>query len=440
VNQPPDSALPVSNAPAGGARIGWSFIPSLTLIGFFSGIFAFIFIWLLPYSGTQTGSSEYVLQFLASLSFGLSLAAVLWYYRHIQSWIVLAALLATTVAVHLLELFADRFIPSRYRDSVDVPLLGSITPEVVLRCFLVCFVLFAAFLLLTSPKRKDLRLLLIALTCAISAAITVGFLDGLESGGMIKILTGRSLELLWQTALAFFLGIALWVKHISFPAPSTTIRPPEPTSSPRNRGAVFALLLAYLVAVGIWSHHLSELEARRTRDLQFRIQAEIAQSIREAPSSQDLPPVEQKPLDEILLMHDVAGWSPYISGSQAMPPSARGMTEWMPPPNRIVYDVFYSHVKVEPNNNWAVHVVITDFPTSAWATYQVRNTPMPNELIEHPDTAKKLTKFSNTYYQEGAYVFWSSGNKLIFLECQGILPAVIDQFVQAYLAKYPSSL
>ena len=70
----------------------------------------------------------------------------------------------------------------------------------------------------------------------------------------------------------------------------------------------------------------------------------------------------------------------------------------------------------------------------------MRNTPMPNELIEDPDHDLNVIKFGSVIYQEGPYFFWSSGNRLILLSLEGDSSTAQDEFLKAYLGKYPSSI
>jgi hypothetical protein len=107
-----------------------------------------------------------------------------------------------------------------------------------------------------------------------------------------------------------------------------------------------------------------------------------------------------------------------------------------PFPARRTYYARYA----TPGNNMAVVANVTEYPNAAWTKYAVRNTPMPHEFINHPDNVKHLVRFGNNLYQDAPEYFWPSGDKLILLECSGVLPDAIDEFLKAYLAKYPSSL
>ena len=78
-------------------------------------------------------------------------------------------------------------------------------------------------------------------------------------------------------------------------------------------------------------------------------------------------------------------------------------------------------------------VHITQYPNPEWARFDVLNS------TGHVDS-RRLNRFGHTFYQDGAYFSWASGDRLIQLECQGMPPPAIDAFLRAYFAKYPSDL
>lgn len=234
-----------------GARIGWSFILFLAFAGVVSGIYTSFFIRFLSVVWLD---SEFWFEFLAGIAFGLSLAAVLWFYEQLESWLKVSIFVAIILAAHLPVLFASSHLPPRFRTYGNFPMLGGITPEVAIRCFVVAFILIAASLVLVSPRSKALRIATISLACSAMAAMLVAFVDSTQRSAWLSALTGNTLEFLWQTALAFFLGIAIWYNQLAFRRAGSAIA--ERTGNPvlKNRFAVFGVLLAYFVVIGFWNY------------------------------------------------------------------------------------------------------------------------------------------------------------------------------------------
>jgi hypothetical protein len=244
----------------------WSFIPLLTFMGFLSGIYTDL-IWFLAFYWLK---SEYLFVLLASVSLGLSLLAVLWFYKQISSWKIFASLAGLIVTVHFFDLFAGMHMPQSLRNYVDLPFLGTISPEIISRCSLSSFILFAGFLALASPKCKGLRVVLPALGCSALAAVTVAFVDGTQRDAWVSFWTGKTLGLLWQITLAFFLGIAIWAKQFRLDLPVLEFSRDGVGPPPRNRFAAFGILLVYLIIIGFWHHSAVVGDAKWHRELEAR--------------------------------------------------------------------------------------------------------------------------------------------------------------------------
>ena len=402
----------------------WSLIPALTLAGFSSAVFSGS-IW---YSAISTGSNT-LFVILASLSFGLAIGAALWFYRFLQGWTKLGTIVGVTLATHLLRLYGEPHLPSQWQEWIDFPVVGSIEPAVAVQSFGVALILFFAVLVLTTRKAKTGWTLAIALACASMEAATVAAVDGTQRGAWFSFLRGNEFGLIWQPCLGFFLAVALVLKSriARFHVPAQE----KPKSSFTTRFAALGILLVYWGIGAAWDHSFQVREGKRIRDSQAREMAELAKSHAETPAFERLPSPVRKPLEEVLLLQEINGWKPYFSGSQEYP-----VQRDAPFPERRAYYARYSAT----GNSLAVDANVTEYPNAEWAKYSVRNTPTPDELIKHPDWVKHLVKSGNNIFQEGPYFFWASDRKLILLNCSGALPDVIDEFLKAYLAKYPSSL
>ena len=102
----------------------WRLVPSLTFAGLISALFT-EFIW---WPATLVGKNGEVWCVLGSISLGLALCAVVWFYGLVRNWKVLAGLVAVTVAVHLLERQAETYAGVRLREYSEIPVLGNVEP------------------------------------------------------------------------------------------------------------------------------------------------------------------------------------------------------------------------------------------------------------------------------------------------------------------------
>ena len=163
-----------------------------------------------------------------------------------------------------------------------------------------------------------------------------------------------------------------------------------------------------------------------------RAEEGIRTRVANAPSRANLPALNAEPLDRVFLMVGVGEWRPYLTGSSRLTAEGAGGPAFAPRPERISYYARYAHAPAGVDN-LAVTVHITQYPNAEWARFDVLNSTGRADLT-------RLSRFGHTFYQDGPYFSWSSGEWLIQLDCQGSLPSVIDEFLQAYFAKYPSDL
>lgn len=422
-------------------RIGWGVIPLLTVAGLVSALETELSILRSQYNGGGNLTSTVL---LGGVCMGLTIATALWFYRCIQSWRSAALLIAVMVVANCSSLFYQYVPRSLYQDK-QLPLLG--TTELDIFAFILpsCLVAFIGFALVLLPVRKALRTVPMAIFSAGLASLIFVFIVNLQRGDWFSIWSAEPMGLLWQTTLAFFLGLSLWLGQITIKAGSFTLEPSAARgtgSSLRNGYISLGLLVGYFISLHVWTGAVVKRYARMVEQYQTRVKIELAQSLAEAPSRENLPAVEPKPIDEALLRQEIGGWTPYGSDSRMLPaettlPAYEKANSRALLPQRYLSSISYS----DGRNGMALPVVnVTTYPTTAWAKYELRHIPTSNKIIIRPDSVKKVMKFGNRLYQEGPYFYWPSGNKLVFLNFIGMHQSVFDEFLKVYLTKYPSGL
>jgi hypothetical protein len=220
-----------------------------------------------------------------------------------------------------------------------------------------------------------------------------------------------------QTTQACFLAVALALA-------GTEIR------TPQKRLALVYVQLGYFLAVSAGTDRFVD---RPRQAAVARAQEEIATRVASAPSRVNLPALNEDRLDRVFLMEGVGEWRPYSPSSSRIPADQAGGATFAPRPERISYYASYSRTTARSDDFTAVTVDITQYPNAEWARFDVLNSTGRVGLL-------RLSQFGQTFYQDGPYFSWSSGDRLVLLDCQGTSQPVIDEFLKAYLAKYPSGL
>jgi hypothetical protein len=389
----------------------WRLVPVLTCAGFISGVYTTIVTANMSY-GTV---NPYPFAFFGSLSLGLMLCAVLWAFGFVPSRAAAATLVAATIAVHLIDVFAaiETRVVAPFLVDVELPVVGKVVLWQLVEHFLVALALYSVFLLVLVPGRPKRWTLLVSAVCAALTVVVVfsivRVVDSLVVGSAL-------LSFPAQTTQACFLAVALALAGVE-------------TRTPPKRFALVYVQLGYFLAVFAGT----VLFVQRPRQVAVaRAEEEIATRSANAPSRDNLPPLNEDRVDRVFLMEGVGEWRPYYPGSRRMPADQAGGATFAPRPERIWYYVGYSRITARPDD-FPVRVSVTQYPSPEWARFDVLNSKGGRAGL------LRLSQFGHTYYQDGPYFSWSSGDRLILLECE-CMPPVVDEFLKAYLAKYPSDL
>jgi hypothetical protein len=413
-------------------RIGLGVIPRFVFAGTLSTAYTLI---ALEKSELHLGGNHAITVLVSSLCLGLFIVTSLWFYGRLESWRT-ATLLVGIIVVANGSAWFDQLIPQSLHQEKELPLLG-FTEPVHLLFFPTCLIAFIGFALVLLGWRNAARTVPVAITFATLA--TLMFVKQVEHQvGWGFRFSDEALEFLWQMILTFFLALSLWVGQITIMAGSPTTpssRMPGGISA-RNGFISMGILVGCFIGVQLWTHYAVKEHAREVEQFQSRVRVEIARSFADAPSRENLPPLEQEPVDEVLL-EKPAGCTRFGARLTMLPeenalPASENVNARALRPNRHSYTASYADLC-----DAIIPVEVTVYPTAVWARYVVMR---PNVLILYPKNAWKVLKFGNNLYQVGTSFSWSSGNKVIFLDCRVAQQSVVEALLNAYLAKYPSSL
>jgi hypothetical protein len=267
-----------------------------------------------------------------------------------------------------------------------------------------------------------------------------GGADGLRTQGTFnKFLL---LFLVWQPGAAALLGWLLNHERKLLTAPSQVIAvSAEPPPARASRGVLavawifFACVFAFL---GFLALHT--IQARRMAAVQ---DAAYARFRAEAPSTADLPQLETLPVEQALIVSQIAGlypWAPMTSPVAPQPPIQ---------PRAISYSIGYTAIPDPPpiSVRRIIAVEIEQLPNANWALYKVKYPPS-NVAVYSPKALSRVTKFGQTVVQNTVMRYPNGGGTLSFLWPSGRFvvtvyfetPDVSEEFLRQYLGKYPSSL
>jgi hypothetical protein len=418
-------------------RIGFGVIPRFIFAAMLSTAYMII---ALQKSELQEGTNRIIAVLLGGFCLGLLMVTTLWFYERMESWKSAALLVAIMAIVNCSSLF-DKYIPQSLHQDKDLPLLGTAELDHFVFFFPTCLIAFIGFALVLLRWRNALRTVPVAIVSAVIATLTFVYIVEQQRGSWVSPLSAEGLGILWQITLAFFLGLSLWVEQIVVGAA------PLPDQSLRNGGGHWVgngfislgILITCFSGVQLWTSAAINQHRKMEAQHQEQIRVELAKSLSDAPSRDNLPPLAQEPIEAILL-EKAAGCTRFGPKSKMLPaeealPAIEKKSPRALHPQRYSYTATYSDMVGS-----IVPVEVTSFPTTDWARYGVRHTPGPNMFILYPDHVWKPVKFGNNIYQVFTSYFWRSGNKIIFLDCRNAQQSVIDAMLKAFLEKYPSSV
>jgi hypothetical protein len=419
--------------------------------------------WFLPLEGLMSG----VLTCLTlALPFGLGRAVFLfvgfvfgavvsahfWLFRGVRSAFGVIGFIATCTVAYTVSVFATMWTPFRLQ---ILNFSGSGSGAVDSSPFLIGGFLGAAILcagmhFFLAPSKNWPKFLLKAVCISVACGFlgVLGWAAGEQLSNARWLPTDQeayALYIIWQTGAAALLGLLLSPQETLAVAP-VGVRPasvPLQTKTGRTMPSVAAIIflvlvvatLAWFITQQVYRERVGRRWAAAQRAAQQAAQQRLAAA---RPSSQDLPAIVELPIEQVLILKPIAG-HPCSSHFQ-----------WKLPGNSDFVPYTAQYKRSETAGDAEVSFASVDvrlYPNSDWAVYATKKGIMWNLEAQNPSAVTTVTKFGykvimNTLWRfpngDGdLYFYWASGNKFLQVTFHG---PEEDEFLNEYLALYPSSL
>jgi hypothetical protein len=399
--------------------------------------------------------------------FALSFLVSLQYKR--RSGLLVTALLATSVASFYAAVWGALYISATAErfwgwKSSFMDLFGPGT--FCIAGFVGALIFNLALLLLLSPGKNALFGKAAAWACAgaflgfvsaelaqyvgagVAAVVGIPWTDMGTNDYYLSLYSGY---LIWQTGMCFL--VPLMVPQ----SEADGLMPPPVRLTNAGKlffGVIFIAVaaLSYMVGRDVylrWHYQRSEAARRAVenerlaaaaREKERKLQSQIAESIAEAPPGYEGTEVNKQPAEKVLIFSNIEGFSAGIPTALGIPPRYSQTSFPYILPAQVRYSVDYHRPAKGGNDQSTVNVIVNQYPSEAWAQYELRNTPEPNMSVRGRPI-EKLTKFGNDVMRDRVLNFpptyyWISNDKTIVVHCGAAGEVVLHR----YLTKYPSSI
>jgi hypothetical protein len=242
---------------------------------------------------------------------------------------------------------------------------------------------------------------------------------------------------IWQTGMALLFPVML--PHAEAVPPRQS-QPSAAAPSAAKLGILGKLFFVCVFAVlGILGYSVA-----RSRYRTWNLQRQSDKLARETPPVANLPVIAPRPLEQMLILHEVSGYAE-TSATMHILPAQRADTGVKPEQRTVAGSIVY-RVEYEkagstggPADNFKASATVSEFPNDEWAKYQLQNGPVyGGQNLYRAST--RTTKFGQTVLmisEPDLCVFWPSSNKLVVVNYPG---QQAEEILRQYLARYPSSL